>query len=63
MKTFIPKKAAALEGKRYIGIDLAKKESQLAVLDERGAIVAQKRFQIALAFSHLSPGFPIIKRY
>lgn len=44
MKYFLPKAARELSGKRYLGIDLAKKESQLAVLDKHGNQVCQKRF-------------------
>ena len=44
MKKFLPKAASDVSGKRYLGIDLAKKESQLAVLDEQGEQVCQKRF-------------------
>lgn len=44
MKGFLPAPAAALTGIRWFGLDLAKRESQLAVLDEKGLLVAQKRF-------------------
>jgi len=44
MNRFLPKEAFSLEGRRWFGIDLAKRESQLAVLDAEGAQVSQKRF-------------------
>lgn len=44
MKYFLPKAGREINGKRYLGIDLAKKESQLAVLDKLGNQVCQKRF-------------------
>jgi transposase len=44
MKSFLPASAAAPTGRRWFGLDLAKRESQLAVLDDKGALVAQKRF-------------------
>lgn len=45
MKRFLPKDAAGIEGRRWFGLDLAKKESQLAVLDAKGEQKAQKRFK------------------
>ena len=44
MKGFLPAPALTLTGIRWFGLDLAKRESQLAVLDEKGLLVAQKRF-------------------
>jgi transposase len=44
MKGFLPAPAATLTGIRWFGLDLAKRESQLAVLDEKGLLIAQKRF-------------------
>ena len=44
MKGFLPVPALTLTGIRWFGIDLAKRESQLAVLDEKGLLIAQKRF-------------------
>lgn len=44
MNRFLPKAVSALSGERWFGLDLAKRESQLAVLDGKGALVAQKRF-------------------
>ena len=44
MKGFLPAPALTLTGARWFGLDLAKRESQLAVLDENGLLVAQKRF-------------------
>ncbi len=42
--TFLSKEARQLEGARYFGIDLAKRETQLAVLDTDGVQISQKRF-------------------
>ena len=42
--TFLSKDARQLEGARYFGIDLAKRETQLAVLDADGVQISQKRF-------------------
>jgi transposase len=42
--TFLSKEAAGLEGSRYFGLDLAKRETQLAVLNLSGEQVQQKRF-------------------
>lgn len=44
MKGFLPAPARDLTGIRWFGLDLAKRESQLAVLDEKGQLIAQKRF-------------------
>ena len=44
MKKFLPKAVSVLSGVRWFGLDLAKRESQLAVLDEKGLLIAQKRF-------------------
>ncbi len=44
MKGFLPAPALSLTGSRWFGLDLAKRESQLAVLDDKGLLVAQKRF-------------------
>ena len=44
MKGFLPAPALSLTGIRWFGLDLAKRESQLAILDEKGLLVAQKRF-------------------
>lgn len=44
MKGFLPAPALSLTGTRWFGLDLAKRESQLAVLDDKGLLVAQKRF-------------------
>lgn len=44
MKRFLPASALTLTGIRWFGLDLAKRESQLAVLDEKGLLVAEKRF-------------------
>jgi transposase len=41
---FPSKEARSLEGARYLGIDLAKRETQLSVLDSSGTEVQQKRF-------------------
>ena len=41
---FLSKEARSLEGARYLGIDLAKRETQLSVLDSSGTEVQQKRF-------------------
>lgn len=42
--TFLSKEARTLEGPRYLGIDLAKRETQLSVLNSSGSEVQQKRF-------------------
>jgi len=42
--TFLSKEARQLEGVRYFGIDLAKRETQIAVLDMDGKQIEQKRF-------------------
>lgn len=42
--TFFSKQTKQLEGERYFGIDLAKRESQVAVLDKDGVEIEQKRF-------------------
>jgi transposase len=42
--TFLTKEAGQLEGARYFGVDLAKRETQLAVLDADGVQILQKRF-------------------
>lgn len=42
--TFLSKEARTLEGPRYFGIDLAKRETQLSVLNSSGSEVQQKRF-------------------
>jgi transposase len=42
--TFLSKETRSLEGPRYLGIDLAKRETQLSVLNSSGAEVQQKRF-------------------
>ena len=42
--TFLSKTVAALEGERWFGVDLAKRETQLAVLDDAGKQVFSKRF-------------------
>lgn len=42
--TFLSKDVRQLEGARYFGIDLAKRETQLAVLDAEGVQISQKRF-------------------
>lgn len=42
--TFLSKEVRQLEGARYFGIDLAKRETQLAVLDGDGVQILQKRF-------------------
>jgi transposase len=44
MNRFLPKAASEIEGRRWFGLDLAKRVSQLAVLDDKGAQIAQKRF-------------------
>lgn len=44
MNGFLSKEAFSLTGQRWFGIDLAKRESQLATLDEGGFLVSQKRF-------------------
>lgn len=43
--SFLPNIAADLGGARYPGIDLAKKESQLSVLNDAGTEVLSLRFQ------------------
>ena len=45
--TFLSKEARALDGPRYFGLDLAKRETQLSVLDSGGSEVQQKRFATA----------------
>ena len=42
--TFLSKEACELCGPRYFGLDLAKRETQLAVLNSTGEQVQQKRF-------------------
>jgi transposase len=42
--TFLSKPVAELEGERYFGVDLAKRETQLAVLNAAGEQVFAKRF-------------------
>ena len=42
--SFLPAAARQLEGARFLGIDLAKKDSQLSVLDDTGAEVLSLRF-------------------
>lgn len=42
--TFLSKPVAELEGERWFGLDLAKRETQLAVLDNAGKQVFSKRF-------------------
>lgn len=42
--TFLSTVVRRLEGERYFGLDLAKRETQLAVLDSAGVQVQQKRF-------------------
>lgn len=42
--TFLSKEARTSEGPRYLGIDLAKRETQLSVLNSSGIEVQQKRF-------------------
>jgi transposase len=41
---FLSQGVAQLEGERYFGVDLAKRETQLAVLDSSGVEICQKRF-------------------
>lgn len=43
--SLLPKEVADLIGERYIGLDLAKRDSQIAVLDQFGQLVANRRFQ------------------
>jgi transposase len=56
MNRFLPKAASEIEGRRWFGLDLAKRVSQLAVLNDKGVEIAQKRFAttrenlLALAF-------------
>jgi transposase len=45
--TFLSSEAGALTGPRYFGLDLAKRETQLAVLDHAGTQIQQKRFATA----------------
>lgn len=45
--TFLSKESLALTGPRYFGLDLAKRETQLAVLDHAGTQIQQKRFATA----------------
>ncbi|HVE60036.1 MAG TPA: transposase [Pyrinomonadaceae bacterium] len=47
MNRFLPKAAFELAGRRWFGLDLAKRVSQLAVLDDKGTQTAQKRFATA----------------
>jgi transposase len=59
--TFLSREAHSLEGVRYFGLDLAKRETQLAVLNSSGAQIQQKRFSTSreefLKFaSELKPG-------
>lgn len=42
--TFLSPKVSELEGERYFGLDLAKRETQLSVLDKSGVETQQKRF-------------------
>ena len=42
--TFLSKETYALAGERWFGLDLAKRETQLAALDSTGKQVQQKRF-------------------
>lgn len=42
--SFLPNTAEQLDGARFLGIDLAKKESQLSVLDAAGVEVLSLRF-------------------
>jgi transposase len=42
--TFLSKQVVELEGDRWFGLDLAKRETQLAVLDSKGKQVFSKRF-------------------
>ena len=42
--TFLSKETASLRGERWFGLDLAKRETQLAALDSTGKQVQQKRF-------------------
>jgi transposase len=42
--TFLSKESRILDGTRYFGLDLAKRETQLAVLNSAGTQVQQKRF-------------------
>ena len=42
--TFLSKEVRELSGRRYFGLDLAKRETQLAVLNSAGTQVQQKRF-------------------
>jgi transposase len=42
--TFLTREVGQLEGARYFGVDLAKRETQLAVLDADGVQILQKRF-------------------
>lgn len=59
--TFLSKGVSQLEGARWFGLDLAKHETQLAVLDSAGSEIQQKRFATSrdqfLAFAaELRPG-------
>lgn len=45
--TFLSRESLELEGPRYFGLDLAKRETQLAVLDAGGTQIQQKRFPTA----------------
>lgn len=42
--TFLSKPVAELAGERYFGVDLAKRETQLAVLNAAGEQIFSKRF-------------------
>ena len=42
--TLLSREAVKLEGDRYFGLDLAKRETQLSVLDSAGIEIQQKRF-------------------
>jgi hypothetical protein len=42
--TFLSKEVAGLSGERWFGLDLAKRETQAAVLDSAGKQVFTKRF-------------------
>jgi hypothetical protein len=46
--TFLSKPVAELAGERYFGVDLAKRETQLAVLNAAGVIQPQKRAEHAI---------------
>ena len=55
MKGFLPAPALTLTGIRWFGLDLAKRESQLAVLDEKGLLVAALQAPHAHALPIFSP--------